>query len=188
MINIKTLKKECRSSVKKSVAEMTGTQKADESIEIVQRLEQFLSSYPQENKNIVLYYPLSDEVDVRSLLDSLQGRWAVFLPVIAGDDIALKSYLDKSSLKNGARYNIPEPVGDEVNITPNIVIVPGLAFNFAGSRMGRGKGYYDKFLSRFPKAIKIALSYKSQLIDNIPVEPHDYKMDVVITADQLTIV
>ena len=59
-------------------------------------------------------------------------------------------------------------------------MVPGVAFDTGGNRMGRGRGFYDRLLKSTPRAVKIGVAYGFQILDEIPVEPHDVKMDIVI--------
>ena len=83
-------------------------------------------------------------------------------------------------------YGIPEPAEIvPINIEETeIILVPGLAFDKTGARMGFGKGYYDKLLGT-SKAIKIGLCYDFQLLDKIPSEPHDVPMDIIITEKRV---
>ena len=59
--------------------------------------------------------------------------------------------------------------------------MPGVAFDRKGNRMGRGRGFYDRMLKSTPNALKFGVAFDFQLLDDIPVEPHDVKMDRVIT-------
>ena len=65
------------------------------------------------------------------------------------------------------------------------IIVPGAAFDRCGNRLGLGGGYYDRFLQRVPNAKRVALSFNCQLIDIVPSEPHDAKVDVIITESEI---
>ena len=67
----------------------------------------------------------------------------------------------------------------------SIVLVPGVAFDCSGNRLGFGKGYYDSFLPRAPQAVKIALAYDFQLTETIPAQPWDVKMDYIITESRI---
>ena len=66
----------------------------------------------------------------------------------------------------------------------DLIIVPGLAFDRHGDRLGLGKGYYDRLLQHIrPDAVKIAVAFECQIVDKIPVLPHDVRMDMVITEN-----
>jgi 5-formyltetrahydrofolate cyclo-ligase len=83
----------------------------------------------------------------------------------------------------GEQFGIGEPTGpiwtdlDAIQI----IIVPGVAFDRSGNRMGRGRGFYDRMLKSTVGALKIGIAYDFQMLDEIPVEPHDVKMDRIIT-------
>ena len=64
------------------------------------------------------------------------------------------------------------------------VIVPGAAFDRQGNRLGLGGGYYDRFLQRVPNAKRVALAFDYQLLEAVPAEPHDAKMDIIITESE----
>lgn len=105
--------------------------------------------------------------------------------------INVDTYEEVMALKPQGKYQIREPsTGIDVmdNGDLEIIIVPGVAFSRSGCRMGHGAGYYDEFLTRYvqkfgtrPYLIGVALS--EQIVDEVPVEPHDWKMDSVITGD-----
>lgn len=133
---------------------------------------------------VLLYYPLSDEVDVRPLIQmAYQAGYQVLLPVVLGEELELRLYQGDDSLRAGA-YNIMEPVGPlfppEEYDQIQMAIVPGMAFDAAGHRLGRGKGYYDRLLPLLPQAYKIGVCYPFQFLTDIPCEEHDISMNEVI--------
>jgi len=69
--------------------------------------------------------------------------------------------------------------------TVDLIIVPGIAFDYAGHRIGHGMGYYDRLLSENIKAIKIALAFEQQLVEEIPTEHHDVSVDMIITEKRI---
>ena len=77
---------------------------------------------------------------------------------------------------------LPTPPADAPETKPHIVLVPGLAFTRTGDRLGRGKGFYDRYLANYP-GIKIGLAFREQLLEDIPTEAHDVPMDLVACAD-----
>jgi len=74
-----------------------------------------------------------------------------------------------------------EPVGDELAPPPDLILVPGLAFDRQCHRMGRGGGFYDRWLEEYPKVVKIGLCFSCQLVDRVPMEAHDARMNIVLT-------
>jgi 5-formyltetrahydrofolate cyclo-ligase len=141
---------------------------------------------------ILLYYSLPDEVCTHNLIDILynQGKH-IFLPkVVSPTEMTLCEYLGHDSLTSGA-YGIMEP--DERNkkqdssskfSTLNCALIPGVAFDSQGFRLGRGKGYYDRLLAKLLPAdatYKIGLCFPFQLLSHIPHETHDIPMDEIIS-------
>ena len=132
-------------------------------------------------KVVALFSPLADEPQIWPLVERLARRMSVVLPRVEGDVMNFYGYGD-SAMAKGA-YGIDEPQGglpvdaDDIDA----VIVPGVAFADGGARMGRGKGYYDKYLSQGAfRALKIGVCYPVQIVDELPCEQHDINMDCVI--------
>lgn len=74
-----------------------------------------------------------------------------------------------------------EPVGNEIAPDPDIILIPGLAFDHHGHRMGRGGGFYDRWLEAHPSGKKIGLCFQCQIVGHLPREPHDLSMDLILT-------
>ena len=130
---------------------------------------------------IALYYALGDEVLTSRLIDEWRFKKQIVLPVVAGKDLHFYPYTGNENLKK-SDYGIMEPVGSEL-ITPesiDIYIIPGIAFDYNCNRLGRGKGYYDRYLSGIEKPL-IGLCFDFQLVERIPADIHDKKMTMVIT-------
>ena len=87
-----------------------------------------------------------------------------------------------------AHYGLREPVPNPELILPphalDVILIPGIAFDRRGHRIGSGKGYYDRFLTR-TQAVRIGLAYDFQVIDRVPAEPHDVKMDWIVTESEM---
>lgn len=134
---------------------------------------------------MLLYHSLRDEVDTHGFIEKWWTRKRILLPVVVGDDLELRRYTGADSLAIGA-YGISEPVGkpfaDYGSIT--LAVIPGVAFDAAGNRLGRGRGYYDRFLPRIPNACKVGVCFPFQLVDAVPAEPFDIRMDIIITTDE----
>lgn len=172
-------KSDIRRAAKSTVKALTAQQKADKSTLILRCIAS--SESIKSAKTVALYASLSDEVQSFELIEFLSQTKRVVLPRVAGDDMDFYPYTP-SSLKVGA-FGIEEPQGSEP-ISPDeidVIVVPGVAFTTDGKRCGRGKGYYDKYLSRSGfRAIKIGVCYTEQLAEDIPNEPHDIVMDYMI--------
>jgi 5-formyltetrahydrofolate cyclo-ligase len=132
----------------------------------------------------MLYNALPDEVPTQALMDQLvaQGK-TVLLPCVINDtDMELRRYTDPQDLQPGS-FGIQEPTGELFTDydTIDVAIVPGMAFDAEGHRLGRGKGYYDRFLCQHLDVKRIGICFDFQLVDEVPTEPLDIKMDEVIT-------
>ena len=142
-------------------------------------LTQRLSHY----EVIMLYSALPDEVPTQSIMDQLvvQGKTVLLPRVVSDTDMELHRFTGRQDLQIGA-YGILEPVGEVFTdfASIDIAIIPGMAFDYDGHRLGRGKGYYDRFLSRVPYIYKIGLCFSWQMVDYVPSDEHDVMMDEVI--------
>jgi 5-formyltetrahydrofolate cyclo-ligase len=136
----------------------------------------------QQAQVILLYHSLPDEVDTRNLIcqAGTEGK-RVLLPVVVGDDLELRMYQGTSQLRAGS-FHILEPVGEPFVDYQQIdlAVIPGVAFTPDGVRLGRGRGYYDRLLPRLTTTYKMGICWPFQLVDAIPTEPHDIRMDSVI--------
>lgn len=135
----------------------------------------------QQAKTILLYHSLPDEVCTHKLIDEACKDKRVLLPTVVGDDIELHLYTQTSSLHSGA-FNIIESEDELFTnyMSIDLAIIPGMAFDSEGNRLGRGKGYYDRLLPRIT-CPTIGLCFPFQLLDYIPHEKHDCKVSFVIT-------
>lgn len=141
----------------------------------------------QEAGTLLLYYPLPDEVDVRPLIKvAFESGKRVLLPVVSGEELELHLYEGEETLKEGA-FGIMEPTGpsfapenyDEIELA----LIPGMAFDKSGHRLGRGKGYYDRLLPKLTKAKLTGICFPFQLLEEVPAEPHDIPVGEVISYD-----
>ena len=132
---------------------------------------------------ILLYYSLPDEVNTHELIERWYKTKKIILPVVVGEKLELREYNGKKSLTKGS-YNILEPTTELFTDLDklDLVIIPGVAFDKKGCRLGRGKGYYDRLLPQI-KSYKIGICFPFQLYDSIPTEEFDIKMDEVIAID-----
>lgn len=153
-------------------------QLAELSLPVIDRLRQLLKGAT----TVMLYYPLSDEVDIRVLIDELvgQGR-TILLPRVTGDTtMELRRYSGEADLCEGA-FGIMEPTGDVFSdyASIDVAVVPAMAYDAEGHRLGRGRGYYDRFLAAHPHIYKIGVCFDFQQVAEVPVGVHDVSVDVV---------
>ena len=135
----------------------------------------------EQAQNVMLFWPLPDEINTIPLIEHAYAVGKnIFLPVVVGDDLVIKRY-NPMAMKPGA-FGILEPQGDPVSpVQLDLIIVPGVAFDAAGNRMGRGKGFYDRLLAG-TSATTIGVCYAEQYYLSIPTEPHDVPLNYVITV------
>ena len=182
---------------------------ADEKTKREKLLLDNLFSMPEfiEAKTVMLFANLPDEIGTFSLIDKcIAVGKKVFLPVINGDDMTacefkgeykIGKYGIKEPIVNESRDNAcilrdsaPEPVDVrnsdtepvEVSFKEHLdfILVPGVAFSPNGYRLGRGKGYYDKFLSKYTNLFTVGVCFREQFYLDIPTEPHDIPMQRVL--------
>jgi len=135
---------------------------------------------------IALYAPIQNETDTAEIFAAaiLAGK-RVLCPAFCGQEIVLRQVKEPFSFKMG-KFGIPEPplesseyLADE----PGLIVVPGVAFDPSGHRIGFGKGYYDRFLNNPMRSAKLTgLCHDFQVTaEAIPAEEHDIRMDTVVT-------
>lgn len=151
------------------------------SAEIVERLAKRLApSAETAPQTILAYWPLPDEVDIRPLIRRLvEGGNTVLLPRVTGETtMELRRYTTLDDLHEGA-FHIMEPTGEVFGNEEQIdvALVPGMAFDAAGRRLGRGRGYYDRLLAAHPGMYKIGICFPFQRVAEVPVDEHDIAMD-----------
>lgn len=171
-------KKALRELLRQKLRMVTEEDRKEWSDAVISRLEESQSF--RHAHVVMLYYPVHNEVDLRGLLDKYKDEKIILLPVTHRDSIELRQYVGKDNMKTG-HFGIPVPQTGTYRGEPDLVIVPGLAFDKDLVRMGRGKGYYDRFLRKLGKVTKIGVCYDFQMKDNLPWSWHDVRMDKVIT-------
>lgn len=136
---------------------------------------------------ILMYHSLPDELSTVNFLRKWNKLKKFYLPRVNGVNLDILPY-EESKLEFGA-FHIEEPTGNDTTSPDEIelIIVPAVAYDRKGNRLGRGKGFYDRLLGT-TDATKIGVGYEFQLVDEIPVEPHDVRMDMVITPDSCFII
>jgi len=142
----------------------------------------------RDAKNVLIYSHFNNEVKTGKLAGWLLfNKKRVFLPVVDGD-VLLVADMSSTCFELNT-YGVAQPERETACfVRPDeidLVIVPGLAFDEAGNRIGFGKGYYDDLLAQAVNATKIALAYDFQMTDGIHPEKHDIRMDMVATPKKI---
>jgi 5-formyltetrahydrofolate cyclo-ligase len=143
------------------------------------------------SRSVALYSPIQNEVGTANILEhSLRQGRQVFYPKLGSDDaLNLVQVLSAGELAAGQR-GVLEPTGiqylAETDHKGLLVVVPGVAFDRRGNRLGRGKGWYDRLLARLGREPTfVGLAYELQLVDRVPTEAGDRKVDYIVTEERL---
>lgn len=177
------LKSELRSQIRQSKRQFTQQQLREWSLPVVSRLKERL----RDARVVLAYYSLPDEVCTHQLIDDLvaEGKIVLLPKVLDDETMELRRYAGIHDLREGA-FHIMEPVGEPfVDYQQiDVALIPGMAFDAQGHRLGRGKGYYDRFLSQFlvsdSQLRTIGVCFDFQKVAEVPVEANDMPVDEVI--------
>ncbi|HEY4331154.1 MAG TPA: 5-formyltetrahydrofolate cyclo-ligase [Ilumatobacteraceae bacterium] len=139
--------------------------------------------HPAGPLKVLAFVGVGSEPETGGLIEQfITSGFSVLLPRIDDQDIVAVGYGPGHDLAPGA-FGIPVPAGPGIDpALLDVVIVPGLAFATDGHRLGQGGGYYDRFLPRLRRAcLTIGVCFREQLVDAVPVEDHDHRVDMVIS-------
>ena len=155
-------------------------------VDFAERIARFAADLALMQGAVVAGYdPIRDEADPRALMSALaaQGH-ALALPSVATPRAALlfRSWKMGDALTPNA-YGIAEPLPEARAVVPDVVLVPLLAFDSQGHRLGYGGGYYDRTFDSLPQARRIGIAYAGQEVENVPREPHDHRLDMIVTEN-----
>jgi 5-formyltetrahydrofolate cyclo-ligase len=127
------------------------------------------------------YWPMRSEADPRPILEALHDRGvALCLPAIVDRRMIFRRWAPYEAIVPGGFGTlVPDP--REPQVLPKILIVPLAAFDRRGFRIGYGKGYYDRALSELGPTLTIGIGYAAQEIEAVPDEPHDQRLDWIVT-------
>lgn len=174
-------KKALRQEIRLRKRQFDGEQLRQLSLAVMQRL----LAHPRvvQANTVMFYHSLPDEVYTHEAVDQLvkMGK-RVLLPVVIDEQhLEIRQYQGPQDLKLGA-MDILEPAGKPFTAYQEIetILVPGMSFDPHGNRLGRGKGYYDRFLAQVPQAYKIGVCFDFQRVDEVPTDDNDIKMNEVV--------
>lgn len=177
-------KKQLRKQIRERKKEFSLPEKIKLSEPIFEKIEK--EELFKEAKVVLLYYSMDDEVYTHDFVEKHYKTKTILLPCVDGDDLILRQYLGIESMKAGEQFGILEPVGKEFNDLEKIdlMIIPGVAFDKEKNRLGRGRGFYDRLLKTV-NATKIGVCFDFQVVEQVPTEDFDVKMDVVISTTNI---
>lgn len=141
----------------------------------------------QQARCIAIYHALPQEVQTAVFIEKWYQQKKLALPLVQGDDLLFLPYTGKDSIQKGS-FGILEPIvtkdSESVESEIDLIVVPGVAFDRQHNRMGRGRGFYDRLLSTL-HVPTIGICFDFQLLAEIPTEPFDKKMDLIITENEI---
>lgn len=166
-------------SLREATPEATRRAHARAIVEAVRGLEAFASA-----REVLSYAPVRGEVDVSALEADVRARGGRFiLPRVSGEALVLHEVPEGEALHKGA-FGIPEPSPDWPRVDPaaiEFVLVPALAVDERGGRLGWGGGFYDRLLKHLKDAFRCAVIYDFQLVSEVPQSSHDEAVHAVVS-------
>ena len=161
--------------LKKQLSEDQKAQAADSIFKKIESMPEFKSA-----KTILMYWSTTDELPTHNFVEKWSAEKEILLPSVLGDDIVIKKYSTKENLKQG-NLGIYEPEIDGVYSGKiDLTIVPGIAFDLKMNRLGRGKGYYDRFFNDI-ETQKWGVGFDFQVVPSVPTNKDDKPMNKVIS-------
>lgn len=134
----------------------------------------------QSAQTVLIYYPIRNEIDVLSLIKKYKQTKTFLFPVVQNKSMIACPYDGNEKMHRG-KYNIPEPTTLPYDGKIDLTIVPGVAFDAKGNRLGRGGGYYDRYITTTKShSLLVGVGYDFQIIDKVPTNILDKHMDYVI--------
>ena len=178
-------KKSLRNEARKILAGISAEARAAASAEICRRIEG-LSEWSGAG-TVALYAAQASEPDLGLLLRASGKRFC--FPRVQGNGLEFHR-CDARELLRAGRWELMEPHPDECLLMPaseiDLFCVPGLAFTRAGGRLGRGGGFYDRFLSGVDvRAVKVGICFHAQVVRELPLETHDHEVGLVVTEEEV---
>ncbi len=179
-------KAQLRSAIKDRLARLSPKDRSAESRSICRRI---LESLPKEPVAVCAYYPMGDEVDLRELLTEIPARGhVVYLPRKEGKHFVFRKMEGAATLAPD-EFGIPAPPDNSPLLESqelSIALIPGRAFDRKGNRMGRGNGGYDIWIrNQRASSTRVqfwGIAFECQIVQDIPMEAHDERVDAIVTA------
>ena len=140
-----------------------------------------MTARPPTDAIVSGFWPIRDEIDIRPLLHALHDRGnPIALPVTPrrGEPLTFRAWKPGDVLLT-ERFGTMRPTGDI--LLPDMLLIPLLAFDAAGGRLGYGGGFYDRTLAALPDRVRLGCAFAAQQVDAVPVGPYDIRLDAVAT-------
>ena len=177
-------KEHIRQIIKLSKARISNEQRKTESDDIMRQLEK-LDCFKKAH-TILLYHSLPDEVDTTGMIKRWNKTKQIILPVVSGNDLILRRYSPEHLSTGVFGIREPDTNNEQIDLSEvDLAIIPGIAFDSKGNRLGRGNGYYDRLLQEKNRTTTIGICFRLQLIESIPANTFDQPMNKIATADKI---
>ncbi len=178
-------KRDIRDAVKERLKNLSEKDREIESRSLCKTLKKFLGNEP---KVIGAYMPISDEPNIRPLLEELLiAGWTIAIPGLQNNLLEFRIVTDLNETAKG-QTTILEPTTDHPLIDRKdleLILIPGRAFTRNGDRMGRGNGGYDRWVGEQrkinPDTKYLGICFERQIVPDMPLEAHDEKVDLLVT-------
>ncbi len=158
-------------------------------MDMMKKIKLIVDEYADETLDILMYYPLSDEVDLRPLFPKLiEDGHHVYFPVTGKSDMQFYEVKSLNDFVSGSLGVLEPSTLDKkycYDRRKTICLTPGTKFSASHQRKGRGKGYYDRFFAGKDDIYKVGITTESQILPELDSKPWDVDMDVVVTSERV---
>ena len=177
-------KQQFRAVRKAARARLSQNQVQKASLEIAAKVQ--VCSWFRQAEWVYFYYPLGKEVNLLPLAQqALERGMQIAFPRVEGNEMGFYQVSSLADFREGS-FHVMEPTGKHaIQEKSPLVFVPGVGFDLHGTRMGYGKGYYDRYFSRCPHCHKIGIAHSVQLVEQLPKDPFDVPMDAIVTEQDI---
>jgi 5,10-methenyltetrahydrofolate synthetase len=162
-------------------SELTPHERARREAALAERVAAWLATQPLQR--LAFYWPIRDEPDLRGTMThwlAADPRRSAALPVVEGDTLAFAPWTPRTPMVAG-RFDIPEPATAE-RMAPQLLLIPCVGFDAARFRLGYGGGFYDRTLARLTyRPVTCGVAFDVARVDSIGPQPHDVRLDAVLT-------
>ncbi len=174
MLEKKELRKKMK-EIRAALDEKTREEKSEKIFENLKKFELFMKA-----ENVMSFMSFNTEVNTLKINDFIFSKDKTLLLPRVVDKTTIIPIINKGEFTE-SNLGILEPVGEKFEGSIDFIITPGLAFDLEGNRLGYGRGYYDRFLDENYSAIRCAICFEEQIVDKVPTENFDTKLDFLIT-------
>ncbi len=175
-------KKSQRRQLKFALANISDKLEQSESI------AEFIKCAELPKGSICIYNSIASEVDTKALIEYFCNMREVYLPVVDGEDIVLVN-VDKDTKYVEGAWGIYEPIGKRLapqDVRPSVTVTPLLGVDRRLNRLGKGKGYYDRYFAK-TDTFKVGLAFREQVVEKVYADDWDKPLDMLITPDGIII-